>query len=335
MAAPVATSTSIPPTAQPTPPPPTATAMAVATSRFDQVNITSQALAGNLLGDPAERNVYVVLPPGHDTSGKRYPVLYVMPWGNGDPTDNAWGFRLAMDSLVHEGEIPGLIVVVPDGTNKLQASQFRSSPTIGDYETYVSQEIVNHVDAHYRTLAARESRGVAGCSNGASASMRLGLKYPSVFSAIAATDGGYDDSLEVWPNDVKDVQDLKKLPADVSDLNFRELTGWYVEAAAGTAPDPNNPPFYCEMPFRIVNGRGNSSQRSLPKSSMTIPPTQRAGIYSSRSGCEAFRSCTICRTQTIRPRFTSSSNCSPTWESSTNTWKKTTVTASPCGSRPR
>jgi enterochelin esterase-like enzyme len=244
------------PAVQPIPSPQPATPTAVAASRFDEVSITSQALAGNLLGDPAERKVYVVLPPGYDTSGKRYPVLYVMPWGNGDPTDNAFNFRLTMDMLVRLGEIPGLIVVVPDGTNKLQASQFRSSPTIGDYETYVRQEVVNYVDAHYRTLPARESRGLAGCSNGASASMRLGLKYPNVFSAVAATDGGYDDSLEVWPSDVKEVQDLKKLPTDISDLNFHELTGWYIEAAAGTASDPNNPPFYCEMPFRIVDGRG-------------------------------------------------------------------------------
>jgi S-formylglutathione hydrolase FrmB len=217
--------------------------------------IASKALAGNLLGDPAERTVYVILPPGYETSGKRYPVVYVMPWGDGEPFANATTFYATMN-LLPKGEINEMIVVVPDGTNKLQASQFRSSPTIGDYETYVSQDVVNYVDTHYRTLPARESRGLAGCSNGASASMRLGLKYPDVFSAVAATDGGYDDSLEVWPTDVEEVQNLKELPTDFSDLNFHEMTGWYVEAAAGTAPDPDNPPFYCEMPFRIVDGRG-------------------------------------------------------------------------------
>ena len=57
--------------------------------------ITSQALAGNLLGDPAERTVYVLLPPGYATSDKHYPVVYVMPWGNGYPSDNAGGFKAA------------------------------------------------------------------------------------------------------------------------------------------------------------------------------------------------------------------------------------------------
>ena len=102
-----------------------------------------------------------------------------------------------------------MIVVVPDGTNKLGASQFRSSPTIGDYETYVTQEVVDYMDTHYRTLPTRDSRGIAGCSNGGSASMRLGFKYPNIFSVVAPTGGGYDDSLEVWPSDVEAVQRLE------------------------------------------------------------------------------------------------------------------------------
>jgi len=58
----------------------------------------------------------------------------------------------------------------------------------------------------------------------------------------------------VWPSDVEAVRRLKELPIYISDL--RGVVGSYVQAAAGTAPDPDNPPFYCEMPFRIIDGRG-------------------------------------------------------------------------------
>jgi S-formylglutathione hydrolase len=249
--APTATPTA-PPTTQPVPSP----APTVPAVQYVYDTITSQALAGNLLGDPVERTAHILLPPGYAASDKRYPVVYVTPWGEGDPSGNAAGFAIAMDSLLRNGEVNEMIVVVPDGTNKLGASQFRSSATIGDYEGYFTQEVVDYVDAHYRTLPTRESRGLAGCSTGGGASMRLGLRYPNVFSVVAATDGSYDDSLEMWPGDLDTVRGLKELPGEVSDLEKLGMTGWYIQAAAGTAPDPNKPPFYCEMPFRIVNGRG-------------------------------------------------------------------------------
>jgi enterochelin esterase-like enzyme len=216
--------------------------------------ITSQALAGNLLGDPAERTVYVLLPPGYATSDKRYPVVYVMPWGDGEPTDNAWGFKLAMESLLRKGEIQEMIVVVPDGTNRIWGGSLVRSSTIGDYETYITQEVIDYIDAHYRTLPTRDSRGIGGCSNGGTSSMRLGLKYPNVFSVVAATGGEWDSSPEVRPDDVETVRRLKELPKNLSDLDW--VTQWWVQLAAGAAPDPNNPPFYAEMPFRIVDGQG-------------------------------------------------------------------------------
>jgi enterochelin esterase-like enzyme len=230
--------------------------MAQGTVELKREKITSQALAGNLLGDPAERRVFVVLPPGYATSDKRYPVLYLLPWADGEPGDNASGFKWTMQSLLRKGEIGEMIVVVPDGSNTLGASHFRSSPTIGDYETYVTQEVVNYMDTHYRTLPTRDSRGLAGCSNGGGPAMRLAFKYPNVFSVAAPTDGIYDESLEVWPSDVEAVQQLKELPWDSISLKLHETVARYVQMAAGSAPDPNNPPFYSEMPVRIVNGQG-------------------------------------------------------------------------------
>jgi hypothetical protein len=241
----------------PVPVPTTAPApVADVTMDLKAETIASQALAGNLLGDPAERTVYVLLPSDYATSGKHYPVVYVMPWDGGYPSDNARGFKTATELLLRKGEIKEMIVVVPDGTNRLGGGYFMSSSTLGDYETYFTRDVVNYVDTHYRTLPTRDSRGLAGCSRGGTTSMRLGLKYPNLFSVVAATGGEWDYSLDVWPSDLEGVQKLKEMPTYISDLDKSGLTGWYVQMAAAVAPDPENPPFYCEMPFRIVGGRG-------------------------------------------------------------------------------
>ncbi len=243
----VLAATATPQAAKPTPQP---------TVELIHEKITSQALAGNLLGEHAERMVNVLLPPGYAASDKRYPVVYVLPWGDGWPTANTLGFGIAMESLLRKGEIEEVIVVVPDANSKLGNNYFMSSPTVGDYETYLTQDVVDYVDTRYRTLPRRDSRGLTGCCAGGEASMRLALKYPNLFSVVAATDSVYDYSLAAWPEDVAAVPRVTKLPQNFNDLALSEFFDWWIYRAAVSAPDPNNPPFYCQMPIRIVNGRG-------------------------------------------------------------------------------
>lgn len=267
--APVAASTPIPPTEAPTSPPePTSTPQSTKptpfpTAEVKAIKVNSQALAGNLLGDPAERTVYIVLPPGYATSEKRYPVVFLMPGGSGHPNVVLWGFKGTMDSLLRKGEIQEMIVIVPDGTNSLSGGLFLNSPTLGNYEAYVTEELVNYVDEHYRTIPTRDSRGIAGCSRGGTTSMRFALKYPNLFSVVASTSGEWDNSPELWPTDTERVKRLRELPKKLSDLD--DVTGWWVQMAAGAAPDPDSPPFYAEMPFRIVDGHGDFAPEVVAK----------------------------------------------------------------------
>ena len=40
--------------------------------------IESSHLAGNMLGDPSERDLFVYLPPGYEESERRYPTAYLL-----------------------------------------------------------------------------------------------------------------------------------------------------------------------------------------------------------------------------------------------------------------
>lgn len=239
-------------TPKPTPLPPTRA------HRQDDL-IVSKALEGNLLNDPATRNFYVLLPPNYFYSEKRYPVVYVLPWGPGYAGQGFDGFEVGIHSFLKEQPDKEMIFISPDASNALGASLFRSSVTIGDYETYITQELVDYVDSHYRTLPNRESRGIAGCSNGGDGAMHLAFKYPDVYSVAAPAGGTYMETPEensFLLKELEKLENLPEVPAGVSRIDtLFPLTAWYIQLAAGVAPNQDNPPLYLDMPFRIIDGR--------------------------------------------------------------------------------
>ena len=258
---PAATPTLVPPMATLAPTVsvvPTATVQALPTRT---VNITSfqfssKALEGNLLGDPATRKIFVYLPPSYETSNQRYPVVYVMPWGDGESFSNVSGVTKTMNELVRSGEVREMILVFPDGSNRLFASLFRTSPTVGDYETHLTQELVDYVDSNYRTLVSRDSRGIAGCSNGGEISMRIALRYPDIYSVAAPSGGTYNNEPSGNATLQQELDRMTTLPEDLDNLgswaNKYPLASYFVQEAAGTSSNPDNPPFFLDMPFRIV-----------------------------------------------------------------------------------
>lgn len=158
-------------------------------------SVGSAAIAGNRLGDPATRRVTVYLPPGyHRSPRRRFPVLYLLHGFQG--TDAAWlrgpqyqelNVRDAMDSLLAAGAVREMIVVMPDARNRIGGSFYTDSPVTGGWETFVAHELVQAVDARYRTIARPESRGIAGHSMGGYGALRLGMRHGgSVFGAVYA-----------------------------------------------------------------------------------------------------------------------------------------------------
>ncbi len=248
---------SAPPTA--TPIPATATPLPPTRAHRQVDHMVSKALEGNLLNDPTTRQFYVLLPPNYYYSEKRYPVVYVLPWGTGYAGAGFDGFELDISSFLKDQPGKEMIFVSPDAGNALGASLFRSSMTIGDYETYITQELVDYVDSHYRTLAYRENRGIAGCSNGGDGAMHLALKYPDVYSVAAPVGGTYIETPEQNPLLLKEferIETLPEVPVGVSRMNETfPLTAWYIQLAAGVAPNQDSSPLYLDMPFRIVDGK--------------------------------------------------------------------------------
>ncbi len=294
------TATSVPPTATPIPPPPTPvpptpepTAVAEPPAapppaapgkvEIKKGEITSEALAGNLLGDPNTRKFYVVLPPSYATSDKHYPVVYVLHGYMGHAVDFVAPVKRAYETALSEGDLQEMILVFPDGSGKLGGSWYPSSPTIGDYETYLTQEVVELIDSTYRTIPNRTSRGIMGCSGGGDASMYLALKYPSVFSVTAPASASYDWSYDLaWDTGPQYLADyLTKYGLTEDILNSQNLP-WQAEGllnvAAAAASNPDKPPLYLDMPITIVDGKAQIAPEVLDKI-LAVDPSHEVERY--------------------------------------------------------
>jgi S-formylglutathione hydrolase FrmB len=165
--------------------------------RFDEHVLVSEALRGNPLGDPHERPLWVYVPPGYDDDpGRHYPSVYVIQgytgqldmWRNRPPFGAKTYPELA-DELFASGEAPPCVVVWVDAWTSLGGSQFLDAPAIGDYHTYLCDEIVPWVDERYRTLAEPAHRGIQGKSSGGYGAMVTAMLRPDLFGGLATHAG--------------------------------------------------------------------------------------------------------------------------------------------------
>ena len=144
-----------------------------------------------------ERRMTVYTPAGYETSGKRYPVLYLLHGMGGD--EEAWISlgRTApiLDNLIAQGKAKPMIVVMPNGNASQEAAPGESSrgmvpPTMqlpktmeGSYEQ-AFPEIVKFIDKNYRTIKSKSGRAIAGLSMGGFHSLHISKQYPDMFNYI-------------------------------------------------------------------------------------------------------------------------------------------------------
>jgi Putative esterase len=157
--------------------------------RLDEHELDSAALAGNPLGDPARRPLWVYEPPGAE--GRPLPALYLIQGMTGqlDMWRNRSAFRPTVLELVDrlfadEGCPPARVVFV-DCWTSYGGSQFLDSDGTGRYHTYLCEEVVPFVDERYPTSA----RAIAGKSSGGYGAMVTPMLRPDLFHALATHAG--------------------------------------------------------------------------------------------------------------------------------------------------
>ena len=145
------------------------------------------------------RRMTVYTPAGCETSGKRYPVLYLLHGAGGD--ENAWSElgRAAQiaDNLIAQGKAEPMIIVMPNGNgaqkavpgeyeNSMQKPSFQNRRTMdGAIEKAFPKDVVGYVDSHFRTIADKNHRAISGLSMGGFHTIYISANNPDMFGYIA------------------------------------------------------------------------------------------------------------------------------------------------------
>ena len=230
-------------------PPPVAGARAVT---VQHIKVHAPTIEGNLEGENADRDVLVVLPPSYATAPKRrYPVVYALH-----------GYSIGAEQWIKEIHAPQtiegafakgareIIVVFPDSKTIHNGSMYSSSATTGDFETFISRDLIRYIDTHYRSVPNRLSRGLVGHSMGGYGTARIGMKHADMFGAIYMMSPCCLSARMAGPMDPQAAAALEavKSPADSPSLPFPLRA--QLATAAAWSPNPKNPPLYLDLPTK-------------------------------------------------------------------------------------
>jgi len=245
------------------------------TEEITSVNIADH----NLVGDPGAEEIYIYLPPDYYDSQESYPVVYYFHGHGETPGSFLRGSKSDLDNFFSEGE-QAFIMVEVSGNGYTNGSFYVDSPSSGNWESCLIEEIIPYVDGEYRTLAQAESRGICGFSMGGFGAMNLALRHPDVFAAVYSMSPGImkDDALP------------EAIRGWATDKTFLE------SYARAFAPNPENTEIFGDIPVmdntdadnliaaKWLDGFGNWSQKLDAYLSLGTP-LQAIGIsYGTEDG---------------------------------------------------
>ncbi|WP_140987027.1 alpha/beta hydrolase [Asticcacaulis tiandongensis] len=216
---------------------------------IERIQVHGKSLEGNLEGNDPSREVWVVLPPGYGTdTSRRYPVVYALHGYTGSP--ESWFKADKLEDRINSAFAAGtkeMILVFPNAYTLHGGSMYSVSDTTGDWETYITRDLVSHIDAKYRTLAHRDSRGLMGHSMGGYGTTRIGMKYPDVFSSLYAMSGCCLSARDISPEMGRTVEDITTKEQAVAGNFMIRAT---LAVASSWSPNPGKPPFFVDLPTR-------------------------------------------------------------------------------------
>lgn len=132
----------------------------------------------------------VVLPASYAKNQSNYPVLYLLHGAGGNFSN--WLTKTPNKNLAKNlADQYNIIIVMPDGEIY---SWYLDSPSNknSQFETYITKEVIQKIDATYRTIKSNKGRAITGLSMGGHGAMYLSTRHPELFGAAGTMSGAMD-----------------------------------------------------------------------------------------------------------------------------------------------
>ena len=155
-----------------------------------------------------------------------------------------------------------MIVVIPNAYNTYAGSFYVNSPVTGNWQDFISDDLISYVDGHFRTLAVPASRGVTGYGMGAFGALRLVIEKPDVFGAVYAMSPCCLD----WADDLSETNPYWRRALQMSHPRQLEQA-WqrgdaylnlFTAMGAAFSPDLKRPPFHIDWPLQTQREKQGS-----------------------------------------------------------------------------
>jgi enterochelin esterase-like enzyme len=219
---------------------------------IERIKIHGAALEGNLEGDAVDRDVIVYLPPSYQANrNRRYPVVYALHGYSVGAQQ--WSQEIHVPQTIEGAFARGakeMIVVVPDSKTLHNGSMYSSSVTTGDFERYISHDVVAYIDSHYRTIASRKARGLVGHSMGGYGASRIGMKHSDVFGSLYIMSPCCLSPRRARPLTAEQVKALSEITTAADAAKLPGALRSLLAGAAAWSPNPSNPPLFVDLPYK-------------------------------------------------------------------------------------
>ncbi len=171
--------------------------LAFAQAKVDTIEVFSEAMNKTL-------KAAVTTPSTYDGTAQ-FPTLYLLHGGSGVFSD--WHHKVTEPGLVNRMAEEYKLIIVTPGVGP--SSYYFDSPVMDSvqYETYITAELIPHIDKTYKTLNRKESRAITGLSMGGHGAIMLSAKHPELFIAATSMSGVMNIDTRLW-----------KVPEDFSKL---------------------------------------------------------------------------------------------------------------------
>ncbi len=223
----------------------------------------------NDFGENPTRGIAVYLPPGYEQSSQRYPVIYFL---HGFMGDHQMMKPMAeiLDYAIVTRRIRPFIMVIPDQKTTYEGSFYSNTGVFGNWEDFTAFDLVEYMDKNYRTITSKDSRGITGHSMGGYGALKIAMHHPEIFSSVYALSPGALTVVREYGPNSDTYRELATINTQ-AELDKTYFGRVIIAFGKSWSPNPDKPPFYCDIPFEYRDDELIVHQEVLDKWYANMP----------------------------------------------------------------